>query len=46
MINSKLPRNVDESESANFEQSINIYELEPNEVSTGTFEPELTTGGR
>ena len=46
MINSELPRKEDESESANLEQPIDIYELEPNEESAGTFEPEPTTARR
>ena len=46
MIDSELPRNEDESESANFDKPIDRYEPEPNEELVGTFKPELTTGER
>ena len=46
MIDSELPWNENESESANPQQLIDMYEPEPNELSTGTFEPEPMIGGR
>ena len=46
IIDSELPRKADESESANPEQLIDMYEPEPNEESTGTFEPKPTMRGR
>ena len=46
IIDLGLSRNVDKSELANPEQTNDMYEFEPNEVSTGTFEPEPTIGGR
>ena len=46
MIDSELPRNEDESESANFDKPIDRYEPEPNEELVGTFKPEPITGGR
>ena len=46
MIDSELPRNADESESANPEQPIDMYEPEPNEKFTPIFESGPMTGGR
>ena len=46
MIDSELPRNKDESESANLEQPNDICELEPNEESAVTSELKPTTGRR
>ena len=44
MIDSELPRNADESKSANPEQPNDMYESKPNGVSIETFEPEPTIG--
>ena len=46
MIDSELPTNTDESESANPKQSIDMYEHEPNEESERTSEAKPTTRGR
>ena len=46
MIDSELSRNEDESESANPEQPIDMYEPEPNQELTRTFELEFITVGR
>ena len=46
MIDSELPRNADDLETASPKQPIDMYELKPNEVLTRTLEPEPMTGGR